>query len=80
MKKLLPFLCVALLITAGCAMHYDLTLYNGRLIRANSKPKMNEKGEWVFKDGLGRENAISATRVRKIEAVNPGDPPSRDFD
>lgn len=72
-------LCIALLLTSGCAMHYDITLYNGRMIRANSKPKLNERGEWVFKDGLGRENAVNALRVRKIEAVTPGDPPSREF-
>jgi hypothetical protein len=80
MKKLFRSCLVGALFLSGCAMHYDITtLPSGDIIRAASKPKLNERGNYVFKDGLGREVQISSTKVRKIEAVNPGDPPSKSF-
>ncbi len=71
-------LAVAVLVS-GCTLHYDITTFNGDIIRAASKPKLNERGYFVYKDGLGRAAEINKVRVRKIEVVNPGDPPSRSF-
>ncbi len=76
------FLSILLIIMAGsgCALHYDLTLYNGDKIRATTKPTLNERGCYVFEIGPGQEVQINRGRVRKIEAVNKGAPPSKSFD
>jgi hypothetical protein len=80
MKTLLRFCLVGALLFSGCAMHYDITtLPSGDVIRATNKPKLNERGYWVFKDGLGQEVQINRLKVRKIEAVNPGAPQSSPF-
>ena len=79
MKMILLLGLLAILITAGCAMHYDVTLFNGNTFRVKSKPKLNQRGWYEFKDGLDQTVEINPMRVRKIEAVNPGDPPSKDF-
>jgi hypothetical protein len=79
MKKLSATLLLSSLLATGCAMHYDVTLYNGSTLRVPSKPKLNDRGYYVFKDSNGRLVEINSMRVRKIEAVTPGDPPSKDF-
>lgn len=80
MKKLFYYSFVGALFLSGCAMSYDITtLPSGDIIRASSKPKLNERGYYVFKDGLGQEVQINRVKVRKIEAVNSGDPPSKSF-
>jgi len=81
MQKPLACLLLLLLAASGCAMHYDITVLPiGSVIRAASKPKLSEDGYYVFKDALGQEVRINRVRVRKIEAVNPGDPPSKTLD
>lgn len=78
MKKI--WLLAALIgFTSACKVHYDITTYNGSVIRAATKPRLNERGEFIYRDGLGQEAAINRLRVRKIEAVHPGDPPSTGF-
>ena len=80
MKNVFRSCLAGALFLSGCAMHYDITtLPSGDIIRAASKPKLNEHGYYVFKDGLGQEVQINRSKVRKIEAVNPGDPPSKSF-
>lgn len=78
MKKILSL--ILLLVCSACAMHYDVTLFNGNRFRAMNKPKLNDRGYFEFKDALGRTVEVNALRVRKIEAVNPGDPPSKAYD
>ncbi len=80
MKKPFHLCLLALWVLTGCAMHYDITtLPSGNIIRASTKPKLNDQGYYIFKDGLGQEVQINKVKVRKIEAVNPGDPPSKSF-
>jgi hypothetical protein len=81
LRIFLPALLVASVLFSGCALHYDVSTYNGNTVRATTKPKLDEIGrDYVFKDGLGQEVRINRLRVRKIEAVNRGDPPSKAFD
>lgn len=76
---LLVSIILIALCTSGCALNYDLTLYNGNVIRAATKPVLNEHGYYVFKDASNRVVEINKLRIRKIEAVNRGSPPSADF-
>ncbi len=70
-------LCLSLLL-AGC-VHYDITLRNGDVVRAKTKPKLNAQGFYVFKDLTGRDVVVNPMRVRQIEAVRAGSPPSKPF-
>ena len=82
MKQLLGLFLLAAALAMGCALNYDMTLTNGDVIRAANKPKLNERDEYTFKDGAGRERRISRLRVRQIEAVSPGEPlsnPAKSF-
>jgi hypothetical protein len=80
MKKLsILALLLCGVLASGCSMHYDVTLFNGTTFRAMNKPRLNQRGYYEFKDGLGRTVEINSMRVRKIEAVTPGDAPSKDF-
>ena len=66
------------LVLAGCA-RYDITMGNGTVVRAKTKPKPNQEGYYVFKDLSGREVTVSPLRVRQIEAVRAGSKPSSSF-
>jgi hypothetical protein len=66
------------LVVAGCRTHYDITTTNGSVIRSSEKPKLNERGYFVFKDISGQPQEINRMRVRQIEPVRPGSPPSND--
>lgn len=77
--KIVTLLCLMLLILTGCAMHYDVTLFNGTTYRSASKPKLNDRGYYIFKDTRGKDVEVNSIKVRKIEAVNPGDPSAPDF-
>jgi hypothetical protein len=70
---------VLLLFLCGCATQYDLTLTNGDVVRAKSKPRLNEEGQFVFKDLAGHEATINRMRVREIEPVRAGSRPSSPF-
>ncbi len=67
------------LVLAGCATRYDITLQNGDVIRAKSKPKLTPDGAYVFKDLNGREMAISRMRIRQIEPARWGGSPKKQF-
>jgi hypothetical protein len=70
---------VCALLLAGCASHYDLTLTNGDVIRARTKPTLNEQGHYVFKDLTGQEASVNRMRVRQIEPVRRGSRPAAAF-
>lgn len=65
---MLLFVC----LLAGCRTRYDLTLTNGSVISASSKPTL--KGNYyVFKDVRGRETQITSFRVLQIERKSAGE-------
>jgi hypothetical protein len=72
---------IALFAATGCLFrnYYDITLQNGDVVRAKTKPKLNDRGYYVYKDLTGREIEINSMRVRQIEPVRPGSEPSRRF-
>jgi hypothetical protein len=66
MKRLICGLAVCLVLLPGCARRYDLTLRNGNVVRATTKPVLNEYGFYTFKDLRGEEIQVSSARVRQI--------------
>jgi hypothetical protein len=66
------------LVFAGCRTHYDITMTNGSVIRSYDKPKLNERGYFVFKDASGQPQEVNKMRVRQIEPARPGSKPSSD--
>jgi hypothetical protein len=54
--------CLAL---CGCARHYVVKLSNGSEFDTRSKPKLVD-GSYYFKDGLGRDSSIPASRVVEV--------------
>jgi hypothetical protein len=65
-------------ILTACRTHWDITTTNGTVIRSYDKPKLNDHGYYVFKDISGQPQEINKMRVRQIEPVRPGSPPSSD--
>ena len=65
MKKLLSFCLTMLLLGAGCATHYTMTLDNGAQIATKGKPKL-KNGVYYFKDIQGKDSTISMGRVTEI--------------
>src|SRR3954469_5410900 len=61
------FLC--LLLLAGCASQYVITLNNGTKLTTASKPVL-KNGRYHYKDGAGHENVVSEVRVRQIEPAS----------
>jgi len=74
-----------LLITVGACLalcgcqHYDVTMANGTVIRAKSKPKLDAEGYYVFKDLSGKEMQVKSMRIRQIEPVRAGSKSSDNF-
>ena len=66
------------LVLVGCA-RYDITLGNGTVVRAKTKPKLNQEGYYVFKDLTGREVTVNPMRVRQIEPVRAGSKPASSY-
>ena len=65
MKKLLPLCLTVLLLGAGCATHYTITLDNGAQIATKSKPKL-QNGVYRYKDIQGNQTAIPSGRDVEI--------------
>lgn len=82
MKRILSLVFLISTLAMGCALNYDMTLNNGDVIRAANKPRLNDRGDYIFKDAAGREHRINRLRVLQIEAVSPGEPlsgPTKSF-
>ena len=73
MLRSLTLLCVLACLFAGCVSRYDITQFNGNVIRAKGKPRLDkERGVYVFTDLSGQKSAVTASRVRLIEPVRRG--------
>jgi hypothetical protein len=69
MKKALPCAVLALLLWAGCAHHYDMTLTNGIRVTNVTKPVLNtDTDQYTYKDVAGNEHQVSAGRVLEIKS------------
>ncbi len=62
----LAALALVLLLAAGCANRYVITLTNGTRVVTASKPRLVDS-RYVYKDANGQEVSINAMRVRLIE-------------
>lgn len=63
----LSFLALVL-VCAGCATRYDMTLSNGSVITARGKPRVDEQRHLIFfTDANGQTNVIPQFRVTQIE-------------
>ena len=64
--------CCLIFLLTGCLWHhYDVTFGNGDVVRAKTRPRLNDQGAYVFKDIQGHEVQIPKSRIRQIEAVRP---------
>ncbi len=59
---------LGVLLTTGCARHYNITLTNNHVITTGSKPKLNKTGDaFVFKDRMGKLTSLPKGSVKQIE-------------
>jgi hypothetical protein len=66
MKRILSLL-LGLVLCAGCASHYNITLNNGEVITSRGKPKLDkEKNGYNFTDASGNPDYVSLGRVQEI--------------
>jgi hypothetical protein len=66
MKRILPLL-LGLVLCAGCASHYNITLNNGEVITSRGKPKLDkEKNGYNFTDASGNPDYVPLGRVQEI--------------
>ena len=55
-------------LSAGCS-RYEVTLTNGNVITAKSRPKLDPATDhYRFKDATGKEIWVPSMRIRSIEA------------
>jgi hypothetical protein len=67
-KVILPGMA-ALVLLAGCAHRYDITLTNSVRLTNVSKPLLDRSaGVYVYKDVNGQEHRINASRVVEIDS------------
>ena len=57
----------ALLLAAGCARHYTITLSNGSTVTSSSRPRL-VGGFYVYTDDAGQEQRVNELRVREISS------------
>jgi hypothetical protein len=69
-NKSLCLLALAALL-CGCRTRYDITLNNGDVIAASTKPRL-VGSFYVFKDANGRQGQVSSFRVQQIERKAAG--------
>lgn len=65
MKRLAFALLFGLLLCAGCARHYVVTLNNGAQIATSTKPHL-KGNSYVFKDAMGNQRIVSTGSVSQI--------------
>ena len=71
MKAIFFPAALGLLLFAGCARHYNITLTNNHVITTNSKPKLNKSHDaFVFKDRSGKMAALPVGSVKQIEPAS----------
>lgn len=70
MKHLLALtVLLGLMVLSGGCSRYQITLTNGNVITAKSKPKLDPATDhYHFKDATGKEIWIPSMRIRSIEA------------
>lgn len=68
MKLNLFCLCALLLLASGCANRYAITLNNTAVLYSKTRPKLNERGFYMYTDMEGRAQVVSFNRVIMIEA------------
>lgn len=68
MNKFIPLLAVLAMTVSGCASsEYIIGTKSGNLLRADGKPKLNEKTSmYEFKDKEGRSQAVAKDQVVDI--------------
>ena len=69
MKLLHPIAVGGMLLLAGCARHYTITLNSGNRITTAGKPRL-EHGSYVFKDAKGQVSSVPAGQVREVAPSN----------
>ena len=62
-----PLLVLLLVLMAGCSFRYDVTLTTGAQITAMSRPKLDARGFYNFKDATGRVMRVHQGQIRSIE-------------
>ena len=65
-KILLWLFCTVML--TGCMRGYDIKLNNGSTLHSARKPKLNDRGYYIYKGADGKESQINAMRVIEIDA------------
>jgi hypothetical protein len=63
-KRIIPLFLVTFLF-CGCARNYIITLNNGSMITATSKPKLKD-GRYIYRNTEGRNSYVSAIAIRQI--------------
>jgi hypothetical protein len=54
------------LILCGCVNRYDITLRSGNVTTSKGKPRLNERGYYVFTDVEGNEQELYQGQIREI--------------
>jgi hypothetical protein len=68
---MIPRICLAVLVStvvllSGCALrYYDVTLTNGTVIGAKSRPRL-QNGYYFFTDFAGKEQRLPEHRISEI--------------
>ncbi len=69
LKRLLLVSFIGSMALTGCVRRYAVTMNNGLLIYTTSKPKLVH-GNYVFKDGSGKEISVSQGQVTQIQPAS----------
>ena len=80
MKKLSLALVLSVVVCAGCATRYSMTLSNGEVITTKGKPHLSaDKNEWLFTAANGQAGHIPAGGVSQIspQSMDNDDKPNK---
>jgi hypothetical protein len=68
MKRMFGCLALAVALSAAGCARYNVTLTNGSVITAKSKPKLDPTNNcYRFKDASDKEILVPSVRIRQIE-------------